>query len=272
MTERPVARWRRLLEEWAIPQELIDAVPDSPYEWSAGLWKRRAETARDSQEEAPTTRIVRSLLPAGGSLLDVGAGTGRASLPLAQEGFRLTAVEKNPGMAQALAGEAVSLGIDVVLVEGAWPEVDVPVHDVAMCAHVVYDVQDIEPFLMAMAGHARHGVVVELTESHPWSGLTPYYRALHGLDRPVGPTVEDFEAVVEELFGPTAQIERWSRPGHSWFESWDEIVAYYGRRLVLPEDRRDELRDVMAPDVHEQDGRLLVGSPERQMATVWWTA
>ncbi len=46
----------------------------------------------------------------------------------------------------------------------AWPDVadEVDIHDVVMCANVVYDVQDIGPFLDALAGHAGKGVVVEI--------------------------------------------------------------------------------------------------------------
>ncbi len=270
MSEAAAARWRRQLEAWAIPQDLLDAVPDSPYEWPVVLWKRRSEQAREAGEETPTTAVVRALLPPGGSLLDVGAGAGRASLPLAGEGYRLTAVEKNPDAAQAFREESAALGVDAVVVEGAWPEVEVPVHDVALCAHVVYDVQDIEPFLVGLAGHARRAVVVELTESHPWAGLAPYYRALHDLDRPEGPTVDDLVESVADLFETEVCVERWSRPGHAWYESWDELIEHYGRRLVLPRRRWAELRDLMAPDVTDRDGRLYVGSPERRLATVWW--
>lgn len=265
----PAERWRAQLKSWALPAELLDAVEDSPYQWPASLWKRRAAVAR-REEETPTTRVVRSLLPAGGSLLDVGAGAGRASLPLAAEGFRVTGVEKNPGMVEAFREEAAALGLDALAVESAWPDADVPVHDVTMCANVVYDVQDIEPFLRAMVGHARCGVVVELTAGHPWSNLTPYYRVLHRLERPTGPTYLDFVAVVADLVEEKIEVDVWTRPGRVWYQSWDEVLEFYGRRLVLPRSRWQELRSLLAPDVAEDEGRLLVGSPERQLVTVWW--
>ena len=71
------------------------------------------------------------------------------------------------------------------------------------------------------------------------------YRKLHGLDRPDGPTADDLIAVVEEVTGATASVERWRRPGDLWFESWDEATAYYGRRLVLPRERWPELTDLL---------------------------
>ena len=265
-------RWRRSLEAWALPDELLEAVPDSPYGWSTELWKRRARLAREQGGDNPTAVAVRSLLPTGGSLLDVGAGTGRASLQHAVEGHPVSAVEKNPEMAIGLQGRAAELGVTVDLVEGSWPEVAgaVAVYDVVVCAHVVFDVQDVEPFVSALHRHAGRGVVVELTPDHPWSGLTPYYRALHDLKRPDGPTYHDFVSVVEHACGVQPRVEVWTRPGQVWFESWDEILAHYGKRLVLPKHRWEELRGVLAPDTTEDDGRLFVGSRDRTIVTVWW--
>ncbi|MGH8875168.1 MAG: class I SAM-dependent methyltransferase [Acidimicrobiia bacterium] len=266
MTESAAERWRRRLRGWAIPQELLEAVPDSPYEWPAELWRRR----RSEGEESMTTGLVRGLLGPGGSLLDVGAGTGRASLPLAREGHPLTAVERNRGMAEGLTAEAGEL--EVRLVEGSWPEAAARVgpHQVALAAHVVYDVQDIGPFLEAMVGRARRAVVLELTPAHPWSMLAPYYRALHELDRPEGPTVDDLADVVREAFGVDPNVELWRRPGERWFQDWEELVGFFGRRLVLPRPRWDELRGLMEPEVVDRDGRLFVGSEVRELATLWW--
>jgi len=272
MIEPATARWRRLLEEWALPDDLLAAVPDSPYGWSPELWKRREQIAGEQATETLTSAIVRSLMPVRGSLLDVGAGTGRASLPHAVEGHRLTAVEKNPELAAGLRQRAAERGLAVELIEGVWPNVatDVDLNDVAMCAHVVYDVQDVRPFLASLAEHARAGVVVELTPDHPWSGLTPYYRALHDLERPDGPTYRDFVSVVEQVCGVQPQVEVWTRPGQVWFENWDEILDHYQKRLVLPRHRRKELRELLGPEVVADAGRFYVGSRERTLVTVWW--
>jgi hypothetical protein len=55
-----------------------------------------------------------------------------------------------------------------------------------------------------------------------------------------------------------------------WFESWDEILDHYQKRLVLPRRRREELRELLVPEVVEDDGRFYVGSRERTIVTVWW--
>lgn len=262
--------WRSQLAAWEIPAYLLAAVTEDPYRWPVEVFRRRNISA-DETDPAPTTGIVHRLAGEGGTVLDIGAGTGRASIPLARLGHPVTAVEKSEGMAAALRQETAAFD-DYRLIEDAWPlSSDPGSFDVVMAAHVVYDVAPIETFIQAMAAHARRGVVLELTESHPWSPLGRYYRALHGIDRPVGPTVDDLMAVVGESVGVVPQVERWERPGGTWFESWDEIVELYRRRLVVPDDRVAEVRPLLEPDVTEIDGRLMVGDTVRHLATVWWS-
>jgi SAM-dependent methyltransferase len=261
-------RWREQLEAWAIPEYLLSAVDESPYRWPVELFRRRNVTARE-EEPPPTIEVVSRLAGKGGSVLDIGAGTGRASLPLAALGHPVTAVEKSSDMATALRQEAALVPGSYRVLEVEWPA-EVDHADVVMAAHVVYDVADIDTFLQAMQDHARRAVVLELTESHPWTPLGPYYRALHGIDRPSGPTTDDLVSVIDELIGRRPEVMRWERPGGTWFESWDEIIELYGRRLVLPADRRSEVRPLLEPDVEEDGGRFTVGASVRRLATVWW--
>lgn len=268
-----VETWRRELAAWALPAGLVAAAGASPYEWPVELFRRRAEADRGDPVEPLTRTLVRRLAGSGGVVLDVGAGTGRASLPLAAEGMTVVAVEKDPAMAAALRAAAAEQRVPVEVVEGAWPEAAgrVPEADVALCAHVAYDVADPAPFLTALVAHARRAVAIELTDRHPWAGLAPYYRALHGLDRPAGPTADDFAAVVEEVTGVAPHVERWERAGQVWFAGWDELLALMGRRLLVPASRVGELRAVLEPDVVESGGRLVLGRDPRRLVTVWWS-
>lgn len=262
-------RWREQLAGWEIPTELLEAVDDSPYRWPVELFRRRNISAAES-DVPPTTVICRRLAGPSGSVLDIGAGTGRASLPLARAGHPVTAVEKSADMVAALREETADVAAYRV-VEDAWPTVvDLGSFDVVMCAHVVYDVAPIEAFLRAMNAHARRGVVIELTETHPWTPLGRYYRALHGIDRPSGPAVDDLVAVVRQELDIDPQVDRWERPGGTWFESWDEIVELYRRRLVVPAGRVDEIRPLLEPDVEVVEGRMTLGDSVRRLATVWW--
>ena len=264
------ARWREYLDAWALPPVLLAAVPDSPYTWPADLYRRR-RGGEAGGPPTPTARVVLGLLPPGGALLDVGAGTGRASLPVAARGHWLTAVERNSAMAQALRSEAEAAGVAVRVVEGSWPEVAVEAgrHDVAVCSHVVYDVRDLVPFLQALHGAVRVGVVLEAGERHPWANLIPYYRALHGLDRPEGPTGDLLAEVVTEVVGVSPEVEHWIGSARMRFADLPELVEFYRRRLLVPAARTAALVDRLTPDIVEEDGWLSLGG-EQGAVTMWW--
>lgn len=74
-----------------IPQRLLDPTEESPYGWVPWVWERLSAAARSAPPPA-TLEIARRLVGEHGSVLDVGAGEGRSSLPLAVSGHDLTAV------------------------------------------------------------------------------------------------------------------------------------------------------------------------------------
>lgn len=265
-----VSAWREQLFEWTIPEALLDAVPDSPYEWSGTLWRRRTKEAIESDTNSPTMSRIRELAGHHGSILDVGAGTGRYSIPLARAGHQVTAVEPNSNMIASL--KELAAGLPLSIIEDRWPEVvgQVEQHRVTLSAHVVYDVSDIGPFLSALSEKAESGVVIEMTHRHPWVHLRPYYRVLHDLERPSGPSVDDIVSVIREVLSVEPEVEHWERPADLWFQSIEEMVAFYGRRLVLPESRWPELRRLLERDTTESNSRFQAGSGLRQLATIWW--
>ena len=153
---RATDRWRAELEAWVIPQRLLDAAEESPYGWVPWVWERMSVEARSAPPPV-TFEVARRLAGDDGSVLDVGAGRGRASLPLAVLGHDLTAVEPDAGMADGFEEEAARLGVTARLVRGGWPETagQVPQADVVVSANVVYDVADIGPFVTALYETAR---------------------------------------------------------------------------------------------------------------------
>ena len=189
---RALERWREQLDGWAIPEEILAAAPESPWGFPVGLFRSRARRA-GSRPATPSNLEAARFLPAGGSVLDVGAGGGAASLPLAGSAGRLVAVDESPAMVASFLAAAEAAGVPAEGVEGRWPEVAgrVGPADVVVCHHVLYNVADLAPFAHALTGHARRRVVAELTERHPLVGLGPLWRRFHDLERPTGPGADD---------------------------------------------------------------------------------
>jgi SAM-dependent methyltransferase len=244
-----VRRWSEQLAAWAIDPAILAAAPESPYGFPPGLFG----TGRGS---AVTHEAVRGGLP--GSVLDVGCGGGAASVPVGAA--ELLAVDESPAMLERY--RAAAAGTPVRTWCGRWPDVaaEVPAADVVVAANVVHNVPDLAPFLQQLTAHARRRVVVELTDVHPWTSLAPLWRHFHGQDRPDGPTVELFRAVLAEL-GLRPSSSTWSRR-QLWRDADPaDVLAFTRRRLCLPADRDPEIAAAM--------GELRDDRPPTS-TTFWW--
>ena len=265
-----LARWRDQLDGWAIPAEILAAAPESPWGFPVGLFRSRAHRAGSGPPTPSNTEAARHL-PAGGSVLDVGAGAGAASLPLAGTAGRLVGVDELPEMVAAFLAAADAAGVDAEAVEGRWPEVAgrVGPADVVVCHHVLYNVADLAPFALALTDHARARVVVQLTARHPLSSLSPLWRRFHGLERPRGPVAGDAETALRAL-GLEVVREDWTTPHVASFERFEDLVAFARRRLCLPAERDPEIAEALEPLSVRDDAGFRMAPPRRPVVTLSW--
>ncbi|CAN5429000.1 hypothetical protein BH24ACT9_BH24ACT9_10400 [soil metagenome] len=247
--------WAEQLAAWTIDPEILDAAPESPYGFPPGLFGTRTGA------EA-THRAILAALPEGGTLLDIGCGGGAASIPVAGRAGLLIGVDSSDRMLQAFASAAAETGTPTRTWHGPWAEVsgDVPEADVVVAANVVYNVADIGDFLQTMSDHARRRVVVELTDSHPWTTMAALWRHFHHQERPDGPTTTDFLDVTIEL-GFEARVETFHRRSVWANAAPDVVVAFNRRRLCLPVEREPEVAAAM---------REHSPAPALTASTVWW--
>jgi hypothetical protein len=235
-------RWADELAAWAIDPEILAAAPESPYGFPPALFA----AGRHSGPTPLQQRAGPALRP-GDTLLDVGAGAGAASLNLVPAGGHLHAVDSQPSMLAALDADARSRGLDVTTYDGVWPDVAerVPVCDVVVSAHVLYNVPALQPFVLALTAHARDLVVVEVTGTHPLVRLAAMWEAVHHQPRPDGPTAElAVEVLRENGIEPEVtemQLEPLTRTGEM-AEVW---IDFTRRQLCLPPERQPEVEELM---------------------------
>lgn len=122
--------------------------------YPAGLWPRLVEDVRAAAGPTAAERPLRAL--------DVGAGTGRATLPLAEAGLRVLAVDPSAAMLERLRANAERAGVGdrVTLREAALEDLD-PVAD----------------------GGAD---LIVLAQSLHWTDPATRWRRLHDLLAPTG--------------------------------------------------------------------------------------
>ncbi|MEO8476119.1 MAG: methyltransferase domain-containing protein [Actinomycetota bacterium] len=263
--------WSAALRAWAIPESILAAAPESPYGFPSELFARRAEDAAAQTEVTPTTREALEALPLGGDVLDVGVGGGATSIPLAVRAGRIAGVDESPLLLASFRDAAATAGVESVGVLGTWPEVAgrVPIADIVVCGHVLYNVRDPELFVRELEAHASRRVVLELTDRHPLAWMHDLWETFHGLPRPEGPTVADCEAWLREL-GIDASREARPQRGVGWFDRREDAVALVRRRLCLAAGRDGEIERALGDRLVEHDGRWSAGPPSGEVVTLWW--
>lgn len=265
-----LTRWREDLATWAIPDDIMASVTESPWELPSGVFARRADALTANPGGASYDR-ERAVLDPPGSVLDIGSGAGAASLPLLPHTTELIAVDASGRMLTLLAQRALARGVQARCVIGEWPHAaaEMPVVDLVTCHHVLYNVPDLEPFVTAMTAHARRAVVVEITADHPLTPLNDLWLRFHGLRRPERPTGADVLAILRAL-GLDARHRVWRRPGGPEYESFDELVQVTRRRLCLPSGRSQEVGSALVDAGVDPEHPADLGSSERDVLTIWW--
>lgn len=249
------------MESWAIPETVLAAAPESPWGFPPGLFALSADRALADPELTPSRRRAMEAIPSGSAVLDVGAGGGAASLPLAPPAGLLVAIDESQAMLEMFAERAKRRGVRHTEIVGRWPDVspNTPVAAVVVCHHVLYNVGALVPFLAALDGHAERRVVVELTDVHPQSDLSPLWQAIHGIDRPTGPMATDAIEVAAAL-GYDVHVERFERPSlwHHWPR--DERIAFARRRLCVGPEHDAEIGAYLDQPI----------DMPREVVTLWW--
>jgi SAM-dependent methyltransferase len=249
-------KWKSDLEAWSIPKEIIDKAPESPWIHPPSLFQ-----IPKLIDLTPSHQKAFEALPADGSILDIGCGGGIAAFAMGKKAGLVIGVDHQVEMLEMFSENAKERHMDSKVYEGFWPEIEskVEVADVAVAHHVVYNVQDIVPFIKAMNSHARKRVVIEMPQHHPLSNLSEAWKFFWKLDRPNNPTPQDLMNVLTEL-GINAHLLLWE--GQLRQErNMDNAVRFTRIRLCLPASRDPEVREFLE---HHPASEI------RPLATIWW--
>ena len=158
-------------------------------------WDRRAKGyAKTTHGRLELLTVLEPYLSPRKTLIDVGAGTGRHTVPLAARLEWVTAVEPSEGMRSHIPPLD-----NVTVVASTWEDAEVAPADLVICAHVMYGVREPVPFLTKLDRSARERVFVMMRESR---AVHPAVRLRERLIGSSGPR----EARFSELFMLLGQI------------------------------------------------------------------
>ncbi len=209
--------------------------------------------------------------------IDVGAGAGRFSLPLALRVQSVIAVEPSAAMRAEFASVQIEHGItNVELRDERWPSDDPrlsDIGDVALISHVAYDIEPIDAFLDTLERSARRECAAVLFDRSPSAMFWQVWPDIHGEEQVQLPGGDDLIALIEAR---GAQVEtaviapRGERPRFV-FDTLDDAVDWARRRLWLAEDtaKLPTLERSVQALLREVDGGWTLPDRPEQMLIRW---
>jgi molybdenum cofactor cytidylyltransferase len=270
------AAWAERVRANAEQVDRFREVPDGTdfYAPVTGLFRADPTRTDDSALDA-----LLHLVRPGERWLDIGAGAGRFALPIARalepSGGDVIAVDASASMLDGLREVAAEHAIDNVrVVETRWPAEDPAAFaaDVALIAHVGYDIEDIGPFVDAMESAAGRLCVAMLMERQPSSFADVCWPPVHGEARVPLPALGDFVELLRAR-GRDPSIDRLEREPRR-FASRDELEGLLRRQLwVEPGSEADRRFRVALDDLVQtlDDGGFgLSGQRPLSIGIVTW--
>jgi SAM-dependent methyltransferase len=194
--EEAASAWRSLV---IAERAQVERLPNRPK--PEDFYAPVAESFRADARRAgdPLLDYLLNLVQANETWLDVGAGGGRYTLPLALRAKRMYAVEPSQGMREVLAASAREGGItNLEIFDERWPspQSHVPVADVGFISQVGYDISEFAAFLDQLEAHSRRMCVAVLFERSPIAYFARLWALVHGEQRVLLPGLGEFIALL----------------------------------------------------------------------------
>ena len=230
---------------------------------------RRYDEIRPTYPAAMIADIIDlAALPPTGRILEIGCGTGQATLPFAERGYRLTCVELGPELAAiTMAKCAAYPNVQVVnMAFEDWP-IEPQAYDLVMSATAFHWIPPDIGYPKAAQLLKDSGSLAIFSNEHP-TPFTGFFDAVQAVYQQVVPewrhpnTEPSTEAAIESttaainrlgLFAPVAvRTYRWSRSYTA--EEYIKLLNTYSDHLLLAEQKRKRLHDGIQALIEDEYG------------------
>ena len=248
----------------------------------AHMWDKRADDFNKStrqNQERTLKQIERFQLKPEYSVLDVGAGTGRLSIPIAKQVAKVTAIDQSTGMLNYLKENMENEGLtNIDCIQKRWEDVklgeDIEPHDVVVASHSL-GMFDLQEAIEKIDAAAKKYVYV-LTFAGKWmfdGKEEELWERLH--DRPMRHRGwhSDYMLLYNILhdMGIYANVEVKDVKHEQHYDNLDDAVSRWKEMRDIPPEKEHILRDHLS-NILEQDGNGgYFFKHKSKSAMIWWS-
>lgn len=267
-----VEMWKRKVEAARLQLASRRQIPEAAAPGDRVYGRRLRSAALERRPTGLLMELLDEHVGSDATVIDVGAGPGRYTIPLAEMARAVIAVEPSPIMTGYLRENLTAKGIgNVSIVPRRWEDAEVPMADFVVCSHVLYNVLDIGEFLLKLDAHAQRGCFIvhhRQQFDHLAGALWPLVHGEPLAPPPVFASLLDVLAEVGIGEFRTGVMPAFAR---MTFEDAEEAVDYCLERLALmdTEDNRALLRPALAELLERVDDRVGI-PPQPPSGVVWW--
>ena len=218
----------------------------------------------------PLRDFVAGRLEPGDTVLDVGAGIGRWTVPLAAGARQVTAIEPVTEMRDVLLERIAARRLaNVSVVAAPWAEAEVEVHDSVVAVHSTYTSPDLLAFVRKMEAHARRGCYLVLRLPAHDGVIGELSERIRGRWHDSPNFIVGYNLLLASGYCPNVVVE--PEPARTWEDgSIDEAMARAKRHLHIADGKHDSvIRDVLTRRLARANGAYRWPDCMRS-AHAWW--
>ncbi len=239
----------------------------------ASYWEKQAVVYDENQDFADLTskQISKLHLNSSDTVIDIGAGTGRLTIPTAKQVKQVTAVDPSQSMLKILSKKAQEEKLTNILqINKPWEKlklnVDIEPHDVVVSS-LAFFMRNIARELKKMDRAAKRQVYLFMSASK-WVDDD-----LRKIVRPGSrSSMPDYIYLFNILIGMgiLANVDLISFESRQKYNSLDDAASKFTKLYSIPQAREARLRDYLSGALTVADGQLWL-CRKKTVAMLWWT-
>ena len=203
------------------------------------------------------------------SFLDIGSGPGTLSIPLAEAGKCVTALDASKNMLDALREEDTTGSIETI--NAAWGEVELKSRDVVVCANVPELLKDNEEFLSAVSSLADKFVFL-ICGADPNADKFYYKELMPLIFKKAFKARNDYlqTYIALHTLGVFAGVEIIEYDFDQPFTGIDEAIEFWKEYMgIVTKEHDSMLKGFLEGKLIKTDDGLLAKF-HKKSAVIWW--